>query len=175
MRNAVSFPTARVQIILNCRRSFLPSFARASSRRSAFDYDMSQLREENRRDSDPEAEPVFLRVAVMLFMMASCWGLQVLFGKARHAEEESREFVARQEQLRAAGRLAAEIAHQIKNPLGIINNAAFALQRSVFCGQACPISRNSRSFGRKSDASDRIMTELMGYAQLAEGHVERLK
>jgi len=27
--------------------------------------------------------------------------------------------------LRTAGRLAAEIAHQIKNPLGIITNAAF--------------------------------------------------
>ena len=32
--------------------------------------------------------------------------------------------------------LAAEIAHQIKNPLGIIHNAAFALQRSVAAGKA---------------------------------------
>ncbi len=173
VRNAVSFPTARVQIILNV--TLILSFICAGTVQTiANDYDLSQLREENRRGgSDPEAEPVLLRVAVMLFLMASCWGLQVLFGKARAAEEEGREFVARQEQLRAAGRLAAEIAHQIKNPLGIINNAAFALQRSVAAGKPIPLPQ-LEIIREEVARSDRIVTELMGYAQLAEGTVERL-
>jgi signal transduction histidine kinase len=172
VRNAVSFPIARVQIILNV--TLILSFVCAGVIQSiANDYDLSQLREENRPRDDPEAEPVLLRVAVMMFMMASCWGLQVLFGKARLAEEEGREFVARQEQLRAAGRLAAEIAHQIKNPLGIINNAAFALQRSVAAGKPVPLPQ-LEIIREEVARSDRIITELMGYAQLAEGTVERL-
>jgi signal transduction histidine kinase len=172
VRNAVSFPTARVQIILNV--TLILAFVCAGIVQTlAYDYDMFQLPENLRRDSEADAEPVLLRVAVMLFMMASCWGLQVLFGKARAAEEEGREFVARQEQLRAAGRLAAEIAHQIKNPLGIINNAAFALQRSVAAGKPIPLPQ-LEIIREEVARSDRIVTELMGYAQLAEGTVERL-
>ena len=172
IRNAVSFPVARVQIILNV--TLILCFVCAGLVQTiAYDSDQLQLREENRRVGDPEAEPVLLRIAVMSFLMASCWGLQVLFGKARAAEEEGREFVARQEQLRAAGRLAAEIAHQIKNPLGIINNAAFALQRSVAAGKPVPLPQ-LEIIREEVARSDRIVTELMGYAQLAEGTVERL-
>jgi signal transduction histidine kinase len=174
IRNAASFPIARVQIILNL--TLIVAFVCAGLVHSvATSYDASQLREEIRRgfESDPEAEPVLLRVTVLLFMMAACWGLQLLFSKARAAEEEGREFVARQEQLRAAGRLAAEIAHQIKNPLGIINNAAFVLQRSAAANKPVPIQQID-IIREEVARSDRIITELMGYAQLAEGTVEKL-
>jgi signal transduction histidine kinase len=174
IRNAASFPIARVQIILNL--TLIIAFVCAGVVNSiATSYDASQLREEIRRgfEADPEAEPVLLRVTVLLFMMAACWGLQLLFSKARAAEEEGREFVARQEQLRAAGRLAAEIAHQIKNPLGIINNAAFVLQRSAAANKPVPIQQID-IIREEVARSDRIITELMGYAQLAEGTVERL-
>jgi signal transduction histidine kinase len=114
-----------------------------------------------------------LRLTVLLFVMAACYGLQILFEKARLAADESREFAARQDQLRAAGRLAAEIAHQIKNPLGIINNAAFALQRSISAGKPVP-TKQLEIIREEVERSDRIITELMGYAQLAEGTVERL-
>ena len=179
IRNAASFPMiARVQIILNL---FLVCvFVSAGIVFSAVDtHDNLQLREELRKgtqnwsEPEPETEPVVLRVAVLLLMMGACWGLQLLFSKARKAEEEGREFVARQEQLRAAGRLAAEIAHQIKNPLGIINNAAFVLQRSVAANKPVPLEQLD-IIREEVVRSDRIITELMGYAQLAEGTVERL-
>jgi signal transduction histidine kinase len=170
IRNAASFPIARVQIVLNA--TLVLAFVCAGLVHSAAtSYDASQLREEIRRGF--ETEPVLLRVAVLLFMMAACWGLQLLFSKARKAEEEGREFVARQEQLRAAGRLAAEIAHQIKNPLGIINNAAFVLQRSAAANKPVPVQQID-IIREEVARSDRIITELMGYAQLAEGTVERL-
>ncbi len=79
----------------------------------------------------------------------------------------------RREQLEASGRLAAEIAHQLKNPLGVINNAAFTLQRTVKEGKT--ITQQIRIIREEVERSDRIITELMGYAQLAEGRVEKLE
>lgn len=61
----------------------------------------------------------------------------------------------------------------MKNPLAIINNAAFSLQRSL--GDAKPAALQQLDMIREEvGRSDRILTELMGYAQLAEGRVERL-
>ena len=116
---------------------------------------------------------LFSRVALLLLLAVSCYGINVLADQQLHAQEETREFNARQEQLRSTGRLAAEIAHQLKNPLAIINNAAFSLQKSL--GDAKPTALLQLEMIREEvGRSDRILTELMGYAQLAEGRVERL-
>ena len=79
---------------------------------------------------------MLLRLNILLLMSVCCYGLQALMEKQRRAEEESEEFTMRQSQLEAAGRLAAEIAHQIKNPLGIINTAAYSLQKALAAGRA---------------------------------------
>jgi signal transduction histidine kinase len=117
-------------------------------------------------------EPVVLRVALLLLVGACCYGVEVLLDKQRRVEDEAREFGQRQRQLESAGRLAAEIAHQLKNPLAIINNAAFTLQRTVKEGKT--ITQQIRIIREEVERSDRIITELMGYARLVEGHVERL-
>jgi len=70
-------------------------------------------------------EPFILRLFVLILMTACCYGVQVLLEKKHLADEEAREFSARPTALHSAGRLAAQIAHQIKNPLSIINNTAF--------------------------------------------------
>ncbi len=117
-------------------------------------------------------EPVVMRVALLLLMGACCYGVEVLLDQQRRVDEETREFSQRQRQLESAGRLAAEIAHQLKNPLAIINNAAFTLQRTVREGKT--ITQQIRTIRDEVDRSDRIITELMGYARLVEGQVERL-
>ncbi|MBI3417945.1 MAG: GHKL domain-containing protein [Verrucomicrobia bacterium] len=114
-----------------------------------------------------------MRIFLLLLMTACGYGVQVLLDRQRRAEEEAREFALRQEQLRSAGRLAAEIAHQMKNPLGIINNAAFTLQRSVKEGKST-ITQQIQIIREEVERSDRIITELIGYARLAEGQVEKL-
>ena len=77
-----------------------------------------------------DAEFFILRLIILLSMTASCYGVQLLSFRQKLSDEETRKSAARNDELRAAGRLAAEIAHQLKNPLGIINNAAYSLQRA---------------------------------------------
>jgi len=179
VRNAITFPVARIQIILNT--TVICSFALAGILDViSVNYDITWMDSATRSTyelpSQPEQIPVqifLLRFILLIFLAGSCYGLQVLSENARQALEEAREFAARQEQLGAAGRLAAEIAHQIKNPLGIINNAAFSLQRSVAANKPVPVQQ-LQIIREEIDRADRIITELMGYAQLAEGRVERL-
>ncbi|KAF0181665.1 MAG: hypothetical protein FD161_338 [Limisphaerales bacterium] len=119
-------------------------------------------------------QSLFSRVLLLLLLAVSCYGINVLADLQLQAEAEAHEFAIRQEQLRSTGRLAAEIAHQLKNPLAIINNAAFSLQKSL--GDAKPAALQQVEMIREEvGRSDRILTELMGYAQLAEGRVERLE
>lgn len=121
----------------------------------------------------PPTEPLVLRLFVLVLTAACCYGIQVLFEKQRLAVEEAREFGIREGQLRSAGRLAAEIAHRLKNPLAIINTAAFSLERGLKTGKGAA-ERQLGIIKEEVERADRTITQLMGYAQLCEGHVERL-
>jgi signal transduction histidine kinase len=99
--------------------------------------------------------------------------MQALLERQRLAAEEAEEFAAREGQLHSAGRLAAEFAHQIKNPLAVINNVAFSLQRSLRDGKTVS-SQQVEIIQEEVARADRAITQIMGYAQLSEGHVEKL-
>jgi anti-sigma regulatory factor (Ser/Thr protein kinase) len=109
------------------------------------------------------------KVFVLWLLTACCYGAQVL----RRAIEEAREFAVREGQLLYAGRLSAEFAHQIKNPLAIINNAVYSLQRAIREGRT-DILPQLEIIREEVERSDKIITQIMGYAQLSEGHVEKL-
>jgi signal transduction histidine kinase len=117
-------------------------------------------------------EPLLLRMFLLLLMTLCCYAVQVLLEKQRQAEEEAREFGLREGQLQSAGRLAAEFVHQMKNPLAIINNALFSLQRALKEGRGA--AEQIRIIQEEIERSDRIITQVMGYAQLSEGRVEKL-
>jgi nitrogen-specific signal transduction histidine kinase len=118
-------------------------------------------------------ESLLLHVFVLLLLTFCCYGIQALAERQRRELEEAREFAVREGQLHSAGRLAAEFAHQIKNPLAVITNAAFSLQRSL--------SENKNSAAQQIEIiqeevarADRVVTQIMGYAELSEGRVEKL-
>ncbi len=119
------------------------------------------------------ADPYILRVTVLLLLTFCCYGVQVLAAGQQRAEEEQKEFVVRTEQLRGAGRLAAEVAHQIKNPLAIINNVTFSLQKNLKPAKP-EVAQQLEIIREEVAKADRILTQIMGYAQLSEGRVERL-
>lgn len=179
LHNAISIPLATPQIVLNLVVCFFyVSAGTLDVMISGEDEIFLALDAGTRHAFDighPESptEPFLLRIIVLLLMTICCYGVQALFEKQRRAEEEAEEFAYRQGQLHTAGRLAAQIAHQIKNPLSIIDTASFSLQR------AWPEKKNSAAeqiaiIREEVERADRIITELMGYAQLAEGTVEKL-
>ena len=114
-----------------------------------------------------------IRVFFLVLMTLLCYGVQVLFDRDRQAQLEAREYALRREQLRSTGRLAAEIAHRLKNPLAIINNAAFTMQRKMNDRDEC-MPKQLDMIRSEVDRSDMILTELMGYARLSEGRVEKI-
>ena len=122
---------------------------------------------------DNLGQTLTLRLALLLLMTVCCYGVQVLLERQRRAVEEAHEFAMREGQLRSAGRVAAEFTHQIKNPLAIINNAAYSLQRALKQGRAVS-AEQVQIIQEEVEHSDRIITQIMGYAELSEGHVERL-
>jgi signal transduction histidine kinase len=128
-------------------------------------------------DSNPAeevpGEVLLLRLSLLWLLTACGYGAQLLLERQRLAEAEAGEFAAREGQLRSAGRLAAEFAHQIKNPLAIINNAAFSLQRAARDGRA-PATEQVQIIQEEVARADKVITQIMGYAQLTEGHVEKL-
>jgi signal transduction histidine kinase len=117
--------------------------------------------------------PDLPRIFVLWLLTACCYGVQVLGERQRRALEEAREFAVREGQLHAAGRLAAEFAHQIKNPLAVINNAAFSLQRALRDTKT-DVTQQIEIIQEEVTRADRVITQIMGYAQLSEGQVEKL-
>lgn len=124
-------------------------------------------------EEENPAELFLLRLSVLWLLTFCCYGVQSLAERQRRELEEAREFAVRESQLHSAGRLAAEFAHQIKNPLAVIANATYSLQRSL--------RENKNSAAQQIEIiqeevarADRVVTQIMGYAQLSEGRVEKL-
>jgi signal transduction histidine kinase len=119
-------------------------------------------------------EPLVTHLLVLWLLTACAYGVQVLEERQRRAFDEEREFAVREAHLHSTGRLAAEFAHQIKNPLAIINNAAFSVRRALKEGKR-DVSRQIEIIQEEVERSDKIVTQIMGYAQLTEGRVEKLE
>ena len=173
VRNAVSVPPGFSQLFFNFAISLCYMLV------AVLDVSVFQnLDEFTRRTLDltPHedlGQPFVLRLVVLWLTTVCCYGAQVLLERQRLAAEEAGEFAAREGQLRSAGRLAAEFAHQIKNPLAIINNAAFSLQRALRDGKSAA-AQQIEIIQEEVARADKVITQIMGYAQLSEGRVEKL-
>jgi signal transduction histidine kinase len=170
--NALCLPLAAVQLVLNLSLSALYLAAGIGAANILLN-NMAITTETGQPQALRSIDTLLLRLVVLLLLTVCCYGAQVLAARQRQVEEEAREFAARQAQLRTAGRLAAEIAHQVKNPLAIINTTMFSLRRALTTGKT-DVAQQLQIIQEEIERSDRIITQLMGYARLAEGHVERL-
>ena len=173
MRNAVSLPPGFSQIILNFTTSLC--YAAVAVMDVAISANMDEVtnRTLDLMPHEEVGEPFVLRILVLWLTAISCYGVQAFLERQRLSNEEAEEFSARENQLHSAGRLAAEFAHQIKNPLAIINNAAYSLRRSLPKDNAAA-GQQLKIIQEEVARADRVITQVMGYAQLGEGRVEKL-
>ncbi len=174
VRNALSVPPGFSQLLLNVAISLCYVSVGALDIFRDSNTDITLL---IGLDTDPDnwGQPFVLRLMVLLLMTGGCYGAQLLLERQQIAIAEAEEFASREGQLRSAGRLAAEFAHQIKNPLAIINNAAFSLQRSLRTGKAGAAAQQIEIIQEEVARADRVITQITGYAQLSEGRVEKLE
>jgi signal transduction histidine kinase len=173
VRNAVSVPPGFSQLALNVSISLCYVLVAVLDISVINNLDETTLRAMEMTPPEGIGELFVLRMAVLLLMTGGCYGTQVLLERQQIAVEEAGEFAARETQLRSAGRLAAEFAHQIKNPLAVINNAAFSLQRSLRTDKA-DAARQIEIIQEEVARADRVIIQITGYAQLSEGRVEKL-
>lgn len=180
VRNAVSVPPGVSQIVLNFAISLCYVLVAALDVSGAVldpsitnNLDAATQKTLDLSPHSDFGQAFFLRLSVLWLTAASCYGVQVFLERQRMAAEEADEFAARESQLRSAGRLSAEFAHQIKNPLAIINNAAFSLQRSLG-GKNGQAQQQIEIIREEVARADRVITQIMGYAKLSEGRVEKL-
>jgi signal transduction histidine kinase len=172
IRNSVSMPPGGLQLVLSLAVSLCYVLV------AILDISVNQNLDEfnrlaNLASHEDLGQPFVLRLTVLLLTAICCSGLELLLERQQLAAEEAGEFAAREGQLRSAGRLAAEFAHQIKNPLAVINNAAFSLQRTL--RENKPVAPGQIEIIQEEVArADTVITQIMGYAQLSEGRVEKL-
>src|ERR1051325_27185 len=162
VRNSIDFPQAYQQAVINISVCLFYTLAIILSEDT-----MEFL----------NTELFALRIAVLILVGTCCWGVSLLSERQRRRESETREYLLRSEKLTTVGKLAAEIAHQLKNPLSIINNAAFSLQRWMKnLKEQPPASTVQLEIIRDEvSRSDRIISELMDYSRLSEIRIERVQ
>jgi signal transduction histidine kinase len=173
LRNAVSVPPGFSQLFLNFAISLCYTLVAVVESTVMHSLDDQTQRALDMTPTDELGELFVLRMLVLWLVAITSYGVQAFLEKQRLAIEEASEFAAREGQLRSAGRLAAEFAHQIKNPLAVIRNAAHSLERSI--------RENKKSAAQQIEIiqeevthADKVITQIMGYAQLSEGRVEKL-
>jgi signal transduction histidine kinase len=173
IRNSVSVPPGILQLISNVVISLCYALV------AVMEVSVFQNLDDTTRQSldltphEDLGQPFVIRIVLLLLTTLCCSGLELLLERQRLAAEEAGEFAAREGQLRSAGRLAAEFAHQIKNPLAIINNAAFSMQRAARAGKN-HAPEQIEIIQEEVARADKVITQIMGYAQLSEGRVEKL-
>jgi signal transduction histidine kinase len=173
IRNSVSVPPGILQLISSSVISLCYALVAVLDVSVFQNLDDTTRRALDLTTREDLGQPFVLRMVVLLLTTICCSGLELLLERQRLAAEEAGEFAAREGQLRSAGRLAAEFAHQIKNPLAIINNASFSLQRAA--RENKPAAPQQIEIIREEVARvDKVITQIMGYAQLSEGRVEKL-
>jgi len=173
LRNAVSVPPGFSQLFLNFATSLCYALVAALGTVISVNLDDATSRAQDLPPHEEVGEPFVLRMLVLWLMTITCYGVQAFLERQRLAAEEAGEFSARENQLHSAGRLAAEFAHQIKNPLAVINNAAYSLKRSLNNGNAAA-GQQIEIIQEEVARADKVITQIMGYAQLSEGRVEKL-
>ena len=123
--------------------------------------------------SEHQRRAVMLHLVILGMVGGGCWGGNTLIQTRLRALVEAQERVIRTEKLNLAGMMATSIAHELKNPLAIMNNAAYILRRNQDALDP-KLRRQVQIIASEIERSDKIIMELLGYTKLAGGKIDRV-
>jgi len=83
---------------------------------------------------------------------------------------KARDELERAERLSELGRLSVTVAHELRNPLGVMRIAAFNMGRK---GPAPALRRHLRNIEQKIAESERIINNLLGFARIQSPKLEQ--
>jgi signal transduction histidine kinase/PAS domain-containing protein len=81
---------------------------------------------------------------------------------------EAQDQLIRKERLTVLGELAGSVAHELRNPLGVISNAIYIL-RSIIPEEEKTITKNLRIIDEETKNASNIVTDLLDYARVRPG------
>jgi PAS domain S-box-containing protein len=89
---------------------------------------------------------------------------ELVAARTRELEQAQRENV-RREKLGTLGQVAGSVAHELRNPLGIIRNAAYLMKLTGGDQLPEPAARQLKVIDGQVERSDRIIAELLDFTQ----------
>ncbi|MFW6211193.1 MAG: PAS domain S-box protein, partial [bacterium] len=92
--------------------------------------------------------------------------------EAEQQLERVKEKMERSKRLSDMGALSANIAHELRNPLGVIKTAVFNIKRKI---KDPSIDGNINNIEKKIDESTRIINNLLNFARVSRPMPEKIK
>lgn|GEM_PF-2297190 len=158
VRNAINFPQIKYQQTINLTLLF---------------FYIGAIYQNQENFKFITNEVFILRMMMLILTSFCCWGVYFLIQRNSTRMQENQEKTIRTEKLHLAAKLAAQIAHELKNPLGIINNAVYLIKKNAG-GDLSKIVRNAEIIQQEVIRSDKIISELLDYSSLVEGKIVRV-
>ncbi len=159
VRNAINFSEIKEQIFINL--SILLCYIGASLDRQAM--------------LGAEYKEIFVvRTIILLLISICCWGIYVLLQRKSEENDLHLEVQMRQQKLLSTGRLAAEVAHGLKNPLSIINNACYSLQQECQNSSSEKLLDIAAIIRDEVQQADRLLNTLMDFSKLSMVNIKKL-
>ena len=122
---------------------------------------LNLMRRSPNRYSDDELKSASIMAAQLAVQLERAR----LFADLQHgyeALEQAQQDLVKSERLAALGELAAVIAHEVRNPLGVIFNSLASLRRYALPGEA---QKLLEFLGEESDRLNRLVGDLLDFAR----------
>ncbi len=158
LRNAINFPQIKFQQTINIS-CILCYIGAIYSQEQEFSFLFSEI--------------FLLKFSTLLLFSFCCWGIYFLLQKKIARMQDERERTIRSEKLHIASKLTSQAAHELKNPLAIMNNALYLIKKNL---ETHPekILQNVDIMQQQVERSNKIISELLDYTRFSEGKIERV-